>query len=170
MKGKGMRSFYQMARAAALLVLLAACGYAGAREPDVRMVSAPVTRQVLTAAEISAVTTEETAKQIKQKRQTELALLDSVLGDPDTSSGTRSDALAQKAELAARMGKETQLEAALAYMGCGDIPVICGADTVTVFVPAETALSERERMRIVDAAVSHTGASAEDVKIILSKK
>lgn len=155
---------------AMLLVLLAVCGYAGTQEPSVQTAAVPVSRQILTGKEISASSVADTRTRLDEARRQEIALLDSVLADPDAGSETHRSALEQKTSLAKRMEHEAQLEAALSYMGYGSLAVICGAQTVTVFVPVETALEEAGRVRIIDEAASQTGFAPEDVKIILAKK
>lgn len=160
----------RMLCSAALLALLAACSYVGSQEPDVQAASVPVTRVMISGQEISESAVNDTRIRLRQAREQEIALLDTVLGDAYADTEMRRNALEQKTALAHRMEQEAQLEAAFSYMGLGSLAVMFGAGAITVFVPAETALDESERVRIIDAAASQTGLSPGDVKIILAKK
>ena len=155
---------------ALLLVLLAASGYTAAGEAHVQAVAVPVIRNTLTAQEISAVQAADVRVRLREARENEIALLDGVLADPDAGGEIRRSALEQKTALAHRMEQEACIEAALSWMGVQGGTAVCGAETVTVFVPAEMALNESGRVRIIDAAASQTGISPGDVKIILAKK
>lgn len=154
---------------AILLVLLAVCGYAGAKEQTAQTLSVPMTVKTLDAQEIAAATMEDIRQRLNNEREQELMLLQSVIDHPQADEKTLQSALEQKTQIAQRMELEAQTQASLACMGYEDAAVVCGAQTVTVIVPQKSAESEQDRVRLIDAAVSQTQAAPEDVKIILAK-
>lgn len=154
----------------ALLALLAVCGYMGAQPPQTAMVSVPVAVETISESALSAGTLEQTREKLKNERENALLLWQSVLDDPSAGDAERKDALAQKTELAQRMEKEAAACAVLEQMGFGEAAVVISAQTATVIVPWQAAENEQNRVKIIDAAASHTGLPPESVKIILSKK
>lgn len=164
-----LQAFVRPAGAASLLMMLAICSFAGTSEPA-KTVSVPMERVVLSGEQMSACSMENTRQRLRSERERELALLDSVADHPAAEQETRRNALEQKTSIALRMEQEAAIEAALSYMGFGDTAVICGAQEVTVFAPVSEAGEEKNRIRMIDAAVSHGGVSPDDVRIILAKK
>lgn len=161
----GVRS----ASCAILLLLLAVCGYAGAREQTTATLSVPVTYETMDAAQVSGSTMEEIRAKLSGEREQELSLLQSVIDHPQSDEQTVQRALEQKTQIAQRMELEAQTQASLAYMGYEDAAVVCGAEAVTVFVPWQSAQSEQDRVRLIDAAASQTQAEPDAIKIILAK-
>lgn len=153
----------------ALVLLLAVCGYWGAGRQKTTGVSVPVAVETVSESVLSAASMEETQRRLRDERESALALLQSVLEEPAADERIKSDALAKKTEMAARMEKEAALCAALAHMGFDGAAVVLGENAATVIVPWQAAESEQNRVKIIDAAVSHTGLAPENVKIILSK-
>lgn len=147
-----------------LLTLLALCGFMGANRPE-ETVSVAVTRQTLEQS-VERSTPEEIRERFASEREKEIALLDSVLADARVSDLTRQSALAQKTDIAARMECEAQIRAALDHMGYAGVSVVCGAQMATLFVPEQWAAAEADRTRILDAAATQGGLSAQEVKII----
>lgn len=170
MPGNGLSASSRVLSGAALLALLAVCGYVGAGEKDVQTAAIPVAYSIMTAQEISASAVEDAGRRLDEAREEEIAMLDSVLCDHALDAETHKEALAQKMSLAVRMENEAQLEAMLSYMGYDALRVVCGAESVTVFAPAEMAMDEAVRVRIIDISSSQTGFLPENVKIILAKK
>lgn len=155
---------------AVLVALLAACSYLGARQPQRAAVSVPVAVEVISARALDAASLEETQQKLQQERESALALLQSVLDDPNAQAGTRDEALREKTALAKRMVAEAETAALLSHMGFGETAVVLGGESVTVIVPWQAAENEQSRVRIIDAAATQTGLAPECVKIILSKK
>lgn len=155
---------------AALVALLAACSYLGARQPQVSAVSVPVAVETISESALGAASLEQTQQKLRQERENALALLQSVIDDPLAQAGTRDAALDEKTALAKRMETEAATAALLAHMGFGDAAVVLGEESVTVIVPWQAAENEQNRVKIIDAAATQTGLAPECVKIILSKK
>ena len=155
---------------AALVALLAVCSYLGARQPQVQAVSVPVAVETISENALSAASLEETQDRLLRERESALALLQSVIDDQSAGAEERNEALKEKTALAKRMAAEAELTAILAQMGFGDAAVVMGEQSLSVIVPWQAAENESNRVRIIDAASSHTGLSPECVKIILSKK
>lgn len=155
---------------AALVALLAVCSYLGARQPQAQTVSVPVAVETISENALSAASLEETQDRLLRERENALALLQSVIDDPGAGAEAREEALREKTALAGRMAAEAEMTAILAQMGFGDAAVVMGEQSLSVIVPWQAAENEQSRVRIIDAAASHTGLSPECVKIILSKK
>lgn len=155
---------------AVLVALLAACSYLGARQPQRAAVSVPVAVETISERALDAASLEETQQKLEQERESALALLQSVLDDPNAQAGTRDEALREKTALAKRMVAEAETAALLSHMGFGETAVVLGGESVTVIVPWQAAENEQSRVRIIDAAATQTGLAPECVKIILSKK
>lgn len=155
---------------AVLVALLAACSYLGARQPQRAAVSVPVAVEVISERALGAASLEETQQKLQQERESALALLQSVIDDPNAQAGTRDEALREKTALAKRMVAEAETAALLSHMGFGETAVVLGGESVTVIVPWQAAENEQSRVRIIDAAATQTGLAPECVKIILSKK
>lgn len=155
---------------AVLVALLAACSYLGARQPQRAAVSVPVAVDVISERALGAASLEETQQKLRQERESALALLQSVIDDPNAQAGTRDEALREKTALAKRMVAEAETAALLSHMGFGETAVVLGGESVTVIVPWQAAENEQSRVRIIDAAATQTGLAPECVKIILSKK
>ena len=155
---------------AVLVALLAACSYLGARQPQRAAVSVPVAVEVISERALGAASLEETQQKLRQERESALALLQSVIDDPNAQAGTRDEALREKTALAKRMVAEAETAALLSHMGFGETAVVLGGESVTVIVPWQAAENEQSRVRIIDAAATQTGHAPECVKIILSKK
>jgi len=160
----GMR----LAGCAALLALLAVSSYAGAKRlevPDVPIVIETVSAQVAAMDTIG-----QTQARLASGRGQALALLQSVLEDPQADEASRRQALAEKTRIASRMETEAAVHALLEYMGFSDTAVVAGESALNIIAPWQTAENEHNRVRMIDAAVSTSGFSAEAVKIILAKK
>ena len=155
---------------AVLVALLAACSYLGARQPQGAAVSVPVAVETISARALDAASLEETQQKLEQERESALALLQSVIDDPNAGADARNEALKEKTALAKRMEAEAETAALLAHMGFGETAVVLGGESVTVIVPWQAAENEQSRVRIIDAAATQTGLAPECVKIILSKK
>lgn len=155
---------------AALIALLAACSYLGARQPQVSAVSVPVAVEVISESALGAAPIEETQQKLRQERENALALLQSVIDDPNAGADVRNEALKEKTALAKRMEAEAETAALLSHMGFGETAVVLGEGSVTVIVPWQAAENEQSRVRIIDAAATQTGLAPECVKIILAKK
>lgn len=163
--------FIRAGSCAALLLLLAVCGYMGASGGDgVQAVSVPVSRVALEEKTLSSEEMGDIRTRLSAQRQAEIAMLDGVLGDESASETTKNSALLQKTQIAQRMDVEAQVIAALGFMGHEDAAAVCGAGTLTIFLPYEDAAKEEEMARILDAAAGQSGLGAENIKIILAKK
>ena len=155
---------------AVLVALLAACSYLVARQPQGSAVSVPVAVETISARALDAASLEETQQKLEQERESALALLQSVIDDPNAGADGRNEALKEKTALAKRMEAEAETAALLSHMGFGETAVVLGGESVTVIVPWQAAENEQSRVRIIDAAATQTGLAPECVKIILSKK
>ena len=157
----------RFAGCAALLALLVVSSSAGRQENPIPNV--PVMLEIMPEQALAAQTVEQTRRQLTDKREQTLALLQSVLEDPQAGKLQKSRALEEKTQLALRMEKEAAVEAVLAHMGFGDTAVVAGENGLHIIAPWQTAENEQNRVRMIDAAVSQSGLSADAVKIILAK-
>ena len=166
---KGRQSVGRLAGSALLLALLAVSGYAGAAQAPVQAVSVPATYEVISAWEISAETMEDVQERLRQERQQEIELLDSVIAGAEGNHELAAHALVQKTQLAERMETESRVRAALAYMGYAQVNVVCGAGSMTLIAPWQVVSDETERVKLIAAAADQAQIPAECVKIILPK-
>lgn len=152
MKGQIVKkeSVFHMICGAALLVLLAVCGYAGAYRTDTA-VSVPVTV-------------------IYEEENQAVEILDSVIKDPTASRETKDGALAEKVKIAKRLDLEKQAEKMLCEMGFENTSVLYAKEGVTIVTTEKNADSEKKRTRMTGAVSGLLGVSGEDIKIILAKK
>lgn len=157
------------ARCAALLVLLAVCSVFGRPEEEPKLVSVPVTAVAVGREAAGELTMLEARERLNRQRMEEMAMLDEVLGSHTADGQIHSTALAQKMQLAQRMEKEAQAEAALAFMGFGGTAVVCSAQGATILAPYAYIRDEAQRIRMIDCVCMQTGISADCVKIILAK-
>lgn len=157
---------------ALLLTLLGICGYAGAaRTKNVQsVVSLPVTRTELEGGAVGGGSIAEIRARLDSQREEELALLDGVIADAGEGSAAKEDALAQKAQIAARMELEAQLTAVLEGMGAQGALAVCGAQGATLLVPQTFGMDENVRNRLLNAASGQSGLETAQLKIILIKK
>lgn len=149
-----------------LAVILAACSYLGAKQPQTRTASVPVAAQPVREQAQAAQSTEKTKESLMQKREEALAMLQSVINTEHVQQSVLNEALAAKLALAGRMTAEAEAEAILAHMGFGEAVVMLSEDGATAIVPWQTAMDERSRMQIIDAVASQTAISPECVKIM----
>ncbi len=154
----------------ALLALLGACGYAGAKTTPVQTVSVPVIAQMIPQEATSLEAMAQAGMMLDMARETALARLQEVIDHPDSAQDTVRYALEEKARITSCAQKEAALGALLAQMGFGHVTAVIGEESVSVIAPWQTAENEQSRMQIIDAAAAQTGFSAEQVKIILAKK
>lgn len=152
----------------ALLALLAMSSCAGGRKVEAPAV--PVLIETVSSETVSALTMEETGERLNQRREEALALLESVLEDSSADDAQRKQAMTEKTRIASRMETEASLQALLAHMGFSENAVIMGEEMLSIVVPWQDAENEQNRVRMIDAAVTQSGFSADAVKIILSKK
>ena len=168
--GGRMAARVRGALCAALLLLLAVCGYMGAsRREETATVSVPVERTALEGGALSAEPAEDARLRLASERTQELEMLESVIDSPRADAATVKSALAQKTELVRRMETEAQAEAVLGAMGFADATAVCGAQILTLILPAGSAEDETARAQVIGAASEQTGIAAESVKIILVK-
>ena len=153
---------------ALLLALLAVCGYIGAGREQSQTVSAAVTR--ITLPEQTQDDAQDAAERLMAQREQEIALLRSVLEQPDAGSQTRDAAMAQLTQLTVRMETEAQCEACLREMGYEGAYAVSGAQLLTLFIPYDKIKEESDKTRILDAVCGISGLDAGSVKIILTKK
>lgn len=158
--------YLRIAGCAALLALLAASSYAGARNLEVPAV--PVAIETVSA--IAADSAEQVQARLESERAQALSLLQSVLEDQNADEAAKSRALEEKTKIAVRMETEASVGELLFHMGFSDTAVIMGENMLNIIAPWQTAENEHNRVRMIDAAVSASGFSAEAVKIILAKK
>ena len=170
MNQKRLTAYVRAAGSAFLLLILGVCGYLGTLQNEVKAVSVPIVRSIMEQEIHTASTVEETRQRFENRRKEEIALLDSIIAQSDGEGQSRLDALEQKMQIVQRMELEAEAQASLSYMGFDRAAVVCGAQSLTVFVPFDQAEDEKKRVRLLDAAASASGISPEAVKIILTKK
>ena len=167
MIGKRVAQGMRFAGCAALLALLAASSYAAVRPAQVP--SVPEMAMTMPGETIAGASMEETRQKLAAQRNQALALLQSVLDDPRAKEAQIGAALEQKTQIADFMEKEAAAGALLEQMGFGDAAVVMSEAGMSIIVPWQIAENEQNRIRMIDAAVSQSGISAQSVKIILAK-
>lgn len=170
MKENGFARWMRYVCCAALLVLLAASSYAGAGGDQIQAVSVPVTIQTVSSQAMAAASLADAIERLQKEREAALLQLQSILDDPRTDEKTAQDALAEKKKMALRMETEAAVEKLLLEMGFGETAAVTGEGMMSIVVPWQIAENEQSRLKIIDAACSHTGLAPECVKIILAKK
>lgn len=153
---------------ALLLALLAVCGYVGAGREQTQTVSAAVTR--LSLPEQTQDDAQDAAERLMAQREQEIALLRSVMEQPDAGSQTRDAAMAQLTQLTVRMETEAQCEACLREMGYEGAYAVSGAQLLTLLIPYDKIKEVSDKTRILDAVCAVSSLDAGSVKIILTKK
>ena len=171
MEARGnMAAWARGALCAALLLLLAVCGYMGASgREETAAVSVPVQRTVLEGGALAGESGADVRERLKNERAQEIAMLESVIDSPRADAATIKSALTQKTELVRRMECEAQAEAVLGAMGLSEATAVCGAQMLTLILPQGIAADENACARAIAAVSEPTGISAESVKIILVK-
>ena len=134
---------------AALVALLAVCGYRGAGRTAPAAVSVPVAVERVSESVLSAASMEDTQERLAQERTGALALLQSVLEDPAADEKAKVEALSQKTAIAHRMETEAALCAVLSHMGFDGAAAVLGEGTATVIVPWQAAQNEQNRVKII---------------------
>ena len=157
----------RFAGCAALMCLLVISSYAAAKPQQVP--SVPVTAQVISKESLYAASMAQTQAGLMQKREQALALLQGVIDDPRAQKADVSAALEKKTQIAGYMETEAAVGALLAHMGLGETAVVMGDGVMHIIAPWQAAENEQSRVRMIDAAVSQSGLSAQAVKIILAK-
>lgn len=168
MKEKTSSRMVRFAGCAGLLALLAASSYAGRQQTLTPAV--PVMFEMVSAEAAAAYTVEQTQERLNRQREEALALLQSILDDPSADEASKDKAIQEKTRIASRMETEASVTALLAHMGFEQAAVVMGDQMLSLIVPWQAAENEQNRIRLIDAAVSQSGFSADAVKIILAKK
>ena len=132
----------------ALLALLGACGYAGAKTTPVQTVSVPVIAQTIPQEATSLEAMAQAGMMLDMARETALARLQEVIDHPDSAQDTVRYALEEKARIASCAQKEAALGALLAQMGFGHVTAVIGEESVSVIAPWQTAENEQSRMQM----------------------
>ena len=158
----------RFAGCAALLALLAVSSYAGGEHSTAPAV--PVMVEFVSDEMLASLTMKQTSERLAMKREEALLLLQSVIDDPGADEASRSRALQEKTEIAARMETEAAICALLAHMGFEQTAVVMGESTLSIVAPWQAAENEQNRVRMIDAAAGQSGLPADAVKIILAKK
>ena len=94
---------------AGLVALLAVCSYMGARQPQAQTVSVPVAVETISESVLSAASLEETLDALQREREDALALMQSVIDDPNAGTDAKEEALKEKTALAKRMAAEAEM-------------------------------------------------------------
>lgn len=149
-----------------LAMVLAACSYLGAKQPQARTVSVPVTARPIDENAQTVQSIETTKGSLMQKREEALSMIQSIIDTEHVQQSVLNDALAAKLALAGRMATEAEAEALLAHMGFGEAVVMLSEDGATAIVPWQTAKDERSRMQIIDTVASQAALLPECVKIM----
>lgn len=158
----------RFAGCAALLALLAVSSYGGRERIEAPVV--PVLIETVSGEVLAASTMQQTGERLERQRKEALLLLQSVLDDPNADEASKKQALAEKTRIASRMETEAAVQALLEHMGFEQTAVVMGEGIIHIISPWQTAENEQNRVRMIDAATSQSGFSADAVKIILAKK
>ena len=150
------------------LLLLATCGYVGARQEEARSVSVSVTRSPL-QVERAQGSSADASLRLESERNREIALLQEVISKT-VDEETRENAAVQLSQVAKRMELEAMSTACLEHMGYDGALAVCGAQMMTIMIPIDNMQEESDSVKVIDAVSALTGLDAADIKIILTKK
>ncbi len=102
------------------------------------------------------------------KRETEVAYLDSIIGNESTDAETLQDAQEQKMAIVAAMEAETNIEGLLvASCDFDNVIVTVQEGSVNVVIDAESITSE-EAAKVLEIVQQETDEPAQNIKILLS--
>lgn len=100
----------------------------------------------------------------EQARAEELALLDKIIADKNTSPAILADAEKRRLEIASDMENEIQAEAILTAKNYGETVVMLGDNQATVIVDLE--INEKDAAIIADIVDKSSGCGFENVVIV----
>lgn len=100
----------------------------------------------------------------EQARAEEVALLDKIIADENTSPAILADAENRRLEIASDMENEIRAEAILAAKNYGETVVMLGANQVTVIVDLE--IDEKDAAVIAEIVDKSSGCGFENVVIV----
>lgn len=98
-------------------------------------------------------------------RAEELSYLEEIVADENSDSEAVSQAQSTRLSIIDSMEKEMVIEGLIMAKGLGDVAVTVSTGNVNVVIDCET-LEEDQIAQILDIAVSETGTSPENVKIM----
>lgn len=162
--GKNSRGAY----GAALLFLLAFCGYIGAfDDEETQMVSVPVTRIQYEIEDGDLF--ERTKAEYTSERDRAIELLQGVADNSDTDEEMRKAAIRQISEIADTMEIERKISLCLREMGYLEAVSVRNTHGITLILRVGN-ITDQDKTRIIDAVCGISDCTAGDIKIILAKK
>ena len=118
----------------------------------------------LSAEEEAAAAFAQLRMEREEARDEELALLDKIIADEQSSPGVLEEAEARRVSIASDIENEITAESLLAAKGYGETVVMIGADQTTVIVDME--IDERDAAIIADIVNNASGCGFENVVIV----
>ena len=104
----------------------------------------------------------------ENRRDTEIALLDSIISNKDSDAEAIKDAQDQKIEIVRSMESELTIEGLLVASGFSDAIVTVQDGSINVVIKAAE-ISKEQAAKVLEIVKDETGEPAQNIKIILQK-
>ncbi len=162
---------------AGLIIVLVAVGYinyiisSGADQPQAAQASPSEVEGAMQADDLAAMAgvTDFTAfkQERESKRETEVAMLDSIIGNEKSAQEDIEDATKQKLAIVAAMEAETNIEGLLvASCGFNNVIVTVQEGSVNVVIN-EKEIAKEEAAKVLEIVQQQTDEPAQNIKIML---
>jgi stage III sporulation protein AH len=159
-----------------LIVVLVAVGYinfalGNGSNNNVAAVT-PEIEGALQAGDVAVISSQDYFVDYKatreSRRDTEIALLDSIITNENSAAEEIKDAQDQKIAIVQSMESELKIEGLLVASGFSDAIVTVQEGSVNVVIKAEE-ISKEQAAKILEIVKDETGEPAQNIKIILQK-
>ncbi len=159
-----------------LIVVLVAVGYInyalGNGSNNNVAAATPEIEGALQAGDIAVISSQDYFVDYKatreSRRETEIALLDSIITNENSAAEEIKDAQNQKIAIVQSMESELRLEGLLVASGFSDAIVTVQEGSVNVVIKAAE-ISKEQAAKILEIVKDETGEPAQNIKIILQK-
>lgn len=160
-----------------LIVVLVAVGYinfalGNGADNDVAAAPTYEIEGALQADDVAVISTQDYFVDYRasreSRRDTEIALLDSIISSENSAAEQIKDAQDQKIAIVKSMESELKIEGLLVASGFSDAIVTVQEGSVNVVIKAEE-ISKEQAAKILEIVKGETGEPAQNIKIILQK-
>lgn len=160
-----------------LIVVLVAVGYINfslGNGPGKDLATAPTNKieGALQADDIAVISSQDYFVDFKEtresRRDTEIALLDSIISNENSDAEAVKDAQDQKIAIVRSMESELKIEGLLVASGFSDAIVTVQEGSVNVVIKAAE-ITKEQAAKILEIVKDETGEPAQNIKIILQK-
>lgn len=160
-----------------LIVVLVAVGYinfalGNGQGNDVASATSNEIEGALQADDVAVISSQDYFVDFKatreSRRDTEIALLDSIISSDKSDAEAIKDAQDQKIAIVKSMESELKIEGLLVASGFSDAIVTVKEGSVNVVIKADE-ISKEQAAKILEIVKDETGEPAQNIKIILQK-